>query len=149
MSDARAEALSALCSKLAEAITPRKRNSEPVTFINLLAQVSLPEQNHGGATPRARSARRARAPGIHLWASAGLRLSARQCACFDPLVDVYQLWASFALGWSCSLDTLWVLGFYFPLVWHALAHNLCNHLVALFPCSEAKVPSAAGPLGGG
>ena len=83
---------------------------------------------------------RARAPGIRLCSSSGIRLYAGQCADSDQLADIFQLWASFALDWSRALGIILAFGCHTFTGSHALAHNLCNQLVALFPCSEARVP---------
>ena len=103
-----------------------KRDSGPINFINLLPKYPSLTRNTARNAARALS-RAARAlPGYVFARPRGHAPLTRQCGCIDHLVDVYQLWASFAFGWSPALGTSRVLCSRSPLVWDALARDLCN-----------------------
>ena len=109
-----------------------KHDGEPINFINLLPKYPSLTRNTARNAARALS-RAARAlPGYVFARPRGHAPLTRQCGCIDHLVDVFQLWASFALCWSLALGTFLVPCLRSPLVWHALARNLCNSLRALF-----------------
>ena len=103
-----------------------KHDGEPINFINLLPKYPSLTRNTARNAARALS-RAARAlPGYVFACPRGYAPLTRQCSCLDHLVDVYQLWASFAFGWSPALGTSRVLCSRSPLVWDALARDLCN-----------------------
>ena len=103
-----------------------KHDGEPINFINLLPKYPSLTRNTARNAARALS-RAARAlPGYVFACPRGYAPLTRQCSCIDHLVDVSQLWASFALGWSPALGTFRVLCSCSPLVWGALARDLCN-----------------------